>query len=91
MSGGGGEADSEERWWSKVIRTEFCKMCTEYSADEKCEYMESCELQEKLQEKFQKIFEENKRLRAENKKLRKKIEKMETDKSWADFPDMMGK
>lgn len=70
-----------------MIRKEFCKMCTEYSADEKCEYMESCELQAKLQ----KIFEENKKLRAENKELRKKIEKMETDKSWADFPDMMGK
>ena len=70
-----------------MIRKEFCKMCTEYSADEKCEYRESCELQEKLQ----KIFEENKKLREENKKLRKKIEKMETDKSWADFPDMMGK
>ena len=70
-----------------MIRKEFCKMCTEYSADEKCEYMESCELQKKLQ----KVFEENKKLRAENKELRKKIEKMETDKSWADFPDMMGK
>ena len=70
-----------------MIRKEFCKMCTEYSADEKCEYMESC----KLQEKLQKVFEENKKLRAENKELRKKVKKMETDKSWADFPDMMGK
>ena len=70
-----------------MTSVELCKMCTEYSANEKCEYMESCELQAKLQ----KVFEEIKKLRAENKKLRKNIEKMEIDKSWRDSPDMMGK
>lgn len=70
-----------------MTSTDLCKMCTEYSANEKCEYMESCELQAKLQ----KIFEGIEKLLAENKELRKKIEKMEADKSWRDFPDMMGK
>ncbi len=40
---------------------------------------------------LQKILAENQELRLENKKLREKIEKLESDKRWADFPDMMGR
>ena len=70
-----------------MTRKDFCKMCTEYSATEKCEYMKSCEFQEKLQ----KIFEGIEKLREENKELRKKVEELEVEKSWHDSPDMMGK
>ena len=70
-----------------MTRKDFCKMCTEYSANEKCESIDSCEFQAKLQ----KIFEGIEKLREENKELRKKVEKMEAEKSWRDFPDMMGK
>ena len=45
----------------------LCEMCTEYSADEKCEYKNTCELQ--------KILTENKDLKAENKQLKAKVEK----------------
>ena len=58
----------------------LCEMCTEYSADEKCEYKNTCELQ--------KILTENKKLREDNKELRAKLE---VEKSWRDSPDMMGK
>ena len=54
----------------------LCEMCTEYSADEKCEYKNTCELQ--------KILTENKDLKAEN-------EKLEVEKSWWNSPDMMGR
>lgn len=40
---------------------------------------------------LQKILTENQELRLENKKLREKVEKLETDKRWTDFPDMMGR
>ena len=69
--------------WGRVTSTELCKMCTEYSIHSKCEYRKSCKLQE--------ILEKNKKLRAENKELREKVKKLETDKQWTDFPDMMGK
>lgn len=39
---------------------ELCRMCTEYSADTRCEYKKDC--------KLQKILTENKALRAENKR-----------------------
>lgn len=61
----------------------LCEMCTEYSADEKCEYKNTCELQ--------KILKENKDLKAKNKELEAKVEELEVEKSWRDFPDMMGK
>lgn len=61
----------------------LCEMCTEYSADEKCEYKNTCELQ--------KILTENKKLREDNKELRAKVEELEVEKSWRDSPDMMGK
>lgn len=66
-----------------MTSTELCKMCTEYSIHSKCEYRKSCKVQE--------ILEKNKKLRAENKELREKVKKLETDKQWTDFPDMMGK
>lgn len=66
-----------------MTSTELCKMCTEYSIHSECEYRKSCKLQE--------ILEKNKKLRAENKELREKVKKLETDKQWTDFPDMMGK
>ena len=62
---------------------DICKMCTEYSADTRCEQKKDCELQ--------KILKENNKLRAEKRTLRKKNEELETEKSWRDFPDMMGK
>ena len=61
----------------------LCEMCTEYSAGEKCEYKNTCELQ--------KILSENKKLREDNKELRAKVEELEVEKSWRDSPDMMGK
>ena len=67
----------------RVTSTELCKMCTEYSTTEKCEYKNTCELQ--------KILTENKGLKAENKQLKAKVEELEVEKSWSDFPDMMGK
>lgn len=66
-----------------MTSTELCKMCTEYSTAEKCEYKNTCELQ--------KILTENKGLKAENKQLKAKVEELEVEKSWRDFPDMMGK
>lgn len=62
---------------------DLCKICTEYSADARCEHKKDCELQ--------KILKENNKLRAENHTLRKKNDELETEKSWRDFPDMMGK
>lgn len=66
-----------------MTSTDLCKMCTEYSTTEKCEYKNTCELQ--------KILTENKKLREDNKKLRAKVEELEVEKSWHDSPDMMGK
>lgn len=34
---------------------------------------------------------ENKDLKAKNKELKAKVEELEVEKSWHDFPDMMGK
>lgn len=62
---------------------DLCKICTEYSADARCEHKKDCELQ--------KILKENNKLRAENRTLRKKNDELKTEKSWRDFPDMMGK
>lgn len=61
----------------------LCEMCTEYSADEKCEYKNTCELR--------KILTENKDLKAENKQLKAKVEELEIEKSWWNSPDMMGR
>ncbi len=69
--------------WGRVTSTELCKMCTEYSIHSKCEYRKSC--------KLQKILAENKDLKAKNKELKAKVEELEAEKSWRDFPDMMGK
>ena len=66
-----------------MTRTELCEMCTEYSTNQKCENRETC--------KLQKILTENKELRLENKKLREKVEKLESDKRWDIFPEMMGR
>ncbi len=66
-----------------MTSTDLCKMCTEYSTTEKCEYKNACELQ--------KILTENKKLREDNKELRAKVEELEVEKSWRDSPDMMGK
>jgi hypothetical protein len=66
-----------------VTSKKLCEMCTEYSADEKCEYKNTCELQ--------KILTENKDLKAENKQLKAKVEKLEVEKSWWNSPDMMGR
>ena len=58
-------------------------MCMEYSTTEKCEYKNNCELQN--------MIAENKGLKSENKQLKAKVEELEVEKSWRDFPDMMGK
>ena len=34
---------------------------------------------------------ENKYLKAKNKELKAKVEELEDEKSWRDYPDMMGK
>ena len=59
-----------------MTSAELCKMCTEYSIHSKCEYRKSCKLQKIL---------------TENKDLKAKVEELEVEKSWHDFPDMMGK
>lgn len=66
-----------------MTSTELCKMCTEYSIRSKCGYRKTC--------KLQKILSENKDLKAKNKELKAKVEELEADKSWRDYPDMMGK
>ena len=58
-------------------------MCMEYSTTEKCEYKNTCELQN--------ILTENKDLKAKNKELKAEVEELEVEKSWHDSPDMMGK
>ena len=58
-------------------------MCIEYSIHSKCEYRKTC--------KLQKILQENKDLKAKNKELKAKVEELEDEKSWRDYPDMMGK
>ena len=69
--------------WGRVTSTELCKMCTEYSIHSKCVYRKTC--------KLQKILKENKDLKAKNRELKAKVEELEVEKSWRDFPDMMGK
>ena len=66
-----------------MTSTDLCKMCTEYSIHSRCEYRKTC--------KLQKILAENKDLKAENKELRAKVEELEDEKSWRDYPDIMGK
>ena len=66
-----------------MTSTDLCKMCTEYSIHSKCECRKTC--------KLQKILKENKDLKAKNKELKAKVEELEDEKSWRDFPDMMGK
>lgn len=61
----------------------LCEMCMEYSTNEKCEYKNTCELQN--------ILTENKDLKAKNKELKAEVEELEVEKSWHDSPDMMGK
>ena len=73
------EQKREERRWSRVTSIELCRMCTEYSADTRCEHKKDC--------KLQKILTENKALRAENKELRTKAFR----NSWEKSPDMMGR
>lgn len=63
--------------------TELCKMCSEYSTTEKCEYKNTCELQ--------RILSENKNLKAKNKQLRTKIKELETERAWRNSPDRMGR
>lgn len=66
-----------------MTRKELCEMCTEYSADTKCENKETCKLQA--------ILTENAQLKAENKRLKKDNDDMRIRESWEKFPDMMGK
>lgn len=64
----------------------LCKICTEYSVEEKCENMDSCELQ--------KILLENKKLKKRNEELKKKLkvaDEARIKESWEKYPDMMGK
>lgn len=64
-------------------KKELCSICTEYSVEEKCENMSSCELQ--------KILLENKELKKQNAYLRRQLSDMRVMESWEKFPDMMGK
>lgn len=66
-----------------MTRKELCEMCTEYSADTKCDNKDSCKLQS--------ILTENSKLKEENRKLRKENEERRIRESWQKFPDMMGK
>lgn len=66
-----------------MTRKELCEMCTEYSADTKCDNKEKCKLQA--------ILTENAKLKAENRKLQKENKERRIRESWEKFPDMMGK
>ena len=66
-----------------MTKKELCSICTEYSVEEKCENMSSCELQ--------KILLENKELKKQNKELKKQLSDMQIRQSWEKYPDMMGK
>ena len=66
-----------------MTKKELCSICTEYSVEEKCENMSSCELQ--------KILLENKELKKQNAYLRRQLSDMRAMESWKKFPDMMGK
>ena len=66
-----------------MTRKELCEMCTEYSADTKCENKDTCKLQT--------ILTENSRLKAEIKEYRRKNNELEARRRWDMFPDMMGK
>lgn len=66
-----------------MTRKELCQMCTEYSADTKCENKDTCKLQV--------ILTENAQLKAENKLLKKENDERRIRENWDRFPDMMGK
>lgn len=66
-----------------MTRKELCQMCTEYSADTKCENKDTCKLQA--------ILTENAQLKAENRQLRMENEERRIRENWDKFPDMMGK
>lgn len=62
-----------------MTSTELCRMCTEYSADTRCDHKKEC--------KLHKILMKNKELRKENKELRAKAIRS----SWDESPDRMGR
>lgn len=66
-----------------MTRKELCEMCTEYSADIKCEYKGACKLQA--------ILTENAKLKSEVRELKRKNNNLEVSKRWKMFPDTMGK
>jgi predicted RNase H-like nuclease (RuvC/YqgF family) len=66
-----------------MTKKQLCRMCTEYSADVKCEKKKECELQN--------ILSENKKLKEEVRMLKKENENLQSKISWATHPDMMGK
>lgn len=66
-----------------MTRKELCEMCTEYSADTKCETKDTCKLQA--------ILTENATLKAEVANLRRKNNDLESYRKWEMSPEMMGK
>lgn len=66
-----------------MTRKELCEMCTEYSADTKCDNIKNCKLQA--------ILTENVSLKAENRELKRKLQDSESARRWEMYPDMMGK
>lgn len=66
-----------------MTHKELCEMCTEYSADTKCENKSTCRLQA--------ILTENTRLKEENRRLQNENKNYRIEKSWNMYPDMMGK
>ena len=65
-----------------MTKKQLCKMCTEYSADTKCEIKDSCELQ--------KILAENTKLRRELRQVKSELKELEYIRSWEINPDRMG-
>ena len=59
-----------------MTKNELCKMCMEYSVENVCEHIDKCELLKILDE---------------NEGLKRKVEKLECEMSWRDFPESMGK
>lgn len=53
----------------------ICSMCTEYSTDNKCENYDRCKILGLLRERDS--------LKRENKSLKERVDKLETDASWA--------
>ena len=61
----------------------LCEMCTEYSADNKCDHKDKCELLG--------ILKEDRRLKEKLREIKKERDKLSMEKSWKNNPERMGR